>query len=47
MPQDLKRTKTPEQALTTLMALCAKAERSTDDARRLLRRKQDNVLHRL
>ena len=38
MPQDLKRTKTPEQALTTLMALCAKAERSTDDARRLLRR---------
>ncbi len=38
MPQEVKKTKTPEQALAALMAQCAKAERSTDDARRLLRR---------
>ena len=32
-----KRTKTPEQALTSLMRLCARAEKSEGDARRLMR----------
>ena len=32
-----RRTKTPEQALTSLMRLCARAEKSTGDARRLMR----------
>lgn len=32
-----RRTKTPEQALTTLMRLCARAEKSEGDARRLMR----------
>lgn len=32
-----RRTKTPEQALTALMRLCARAEKSTGDARRLMR----------
>lgn len=32
-----KRTKSPEQALTSLMRLCARSEKSTGDARRLLR----------
>lgn len=33
----VKRTKTPEQALAALMRLCARAEKSTGDAMRLLR----------
>lgn len=32
-----KRTKTPEQALASLMRLCARAEKSAEDARRLMR----------
>lgn len=38
-PDTLKsrRTKTPEQALSALMRLCARAERSAADARRLMR----------
>lgn len=32
------RTKTPEQALTSLMRQCARAERCSDDALRLMRR---------
>ena len=32
-----KREKTPEEALSALMRLCARAERSQGDARRLLR----------
>ena len=32
----VKRDKTPEQALTTLMRLCARAEKSTGDALRLV-----------
>ena len=32
-----KRTRTPEQALASLMRLCARAEKSQDDARRLMR----------
>lgn len=32
-----KRTKTPEQALSALMRLCARAEKSESDARRLMR----------
>ena len=32
-----RRAKTPEQALSTLMRLCARAEKSTGDARRLMR----------
>lgn len=35
---DKPRTKSAEQALESLMALCAKAERSTGDARRLMYR---------
>ena len=36
--EDVKRrTKTPEQALAALMRLCARAEKSTGDARRLMR----------
>ena len=31
------RTKTPEQALAALMRLCARAEKSEGDARRLMR----------
>jgi len=38
-PDELKkkRTKTPEQALAALMRLCARAEKSTGDALRLMR----------
>ncbi len=32
-----KRTKTPDQALQSLMRLCARAEKSSGDARRLMR----------
>lgn len=32
-----RRTKTPEQALASLMRLCARAEKSAGDARRLMR----------
>lgn len=32
-----RRTKTPEQALASLMRLCARAEKSASDARRLMR----------
>ncbi len=32
-----RRTKTPEQALASLMRLCARAEKSSGDARRLMR----------
>ena len=38
MVPKVKRDKTPEQALAALMRLCAKAERSSDDALRLMRR---------
>ena len=37
MEQKVKRTKTPEQALVSLMNLCAKSEKCTGDARRLMR----------
>lgn len=37
MPQTVKKTKTPEQALQALMRLCARAERSSGDALRLMR----------
>ena len=37
MSQELK-SKSPEQALAVLMRLTAKAERSSDDAMRLMRR---------
>jgi len=36
-PTRIKRDKTPEQALTALMRLCARAEKSEGDARRLMR----------
>lgn len=36
MPQ-VKREKTPQQALETLMRLCSRAEKCTGDARRLMR----------
>ena len=48
-----KRAKTPEQALAALMRLCARAEKSQDDARRLMRgwglaeREGEQVLARL
>ena len=48
-----RRTKTPEQALTALMRLCARAEKSTGDARRLMRgwgvdpHAQEEVLRKL
>lgn len=48
-----KRTKTPEQALAALMRLCARAEKSEGDARRLMRgwgvsdRDAEAVLERL
>ena len=48
-----RRTKTPEQALAALMRLCARAEKSTGDARRLMRgwgvdeRAQEDVLRKL
>ena len=32
-----RRDKTPEQALAALMRLCARAEKSESDARRLMR----------
>ncbi len=38
MVPKIKRDKTPEQALASLMRLCAKAERSSGDAMRLMRR---------
>lgn len=47
------RTKTPEQALAALMRLCARAERSEEDARRLMTRwgvapaDREQVLERL
>ena len=59
MPQELneknyrKRTKTPEQALERLMALAARAEKSSGDALRLMRgwgvepAAQQDVLHKL
>ncbi len=37
MVQKIKRDKTPAQALASLMRLCAKAERSSGDALRLMR----------
>lgn len=37
MVQKIKRDKTPEQALASLMRMCAKAERSSGDALRLMR----------
>jgi len=37
MVQQIKRDKTPAQALASLMRLCAKAERSSGDALRLMR----------
>ena len=48
-----KRTRTPEQALAALMRLCARAEKSESDARRLMRgwgveeRAAEQVLARL
>ena len=38
-PDELKkkRTKTPDEALASLMRLCARAEKSEGDARRLMR----------
>lgn len=36
--QKIKKDKTPEQALVSLMKLCSKAEKSTGDARRLMYR---------
>ena len=48
-----KRAKTPEQALAALMRLCARAEKSQEDARRLMRgwglaeREGEQVLARL
>ena len=48
-----KKVKTPEQALAALMRLCARAEKSQDDARRLMRgwglaeREGEQVLARL
>lgn len=48
-----KRMKTPEQALTHLMQLCARAEKSSGDARRLMRTwgveesARDGILRRL
>ena len=36
-PKKPARTKTPEQALAQLMRLCARAEKSESDARRLMR----------
>ncbi len=50
---DQPRSKTAEQALSSLMALCARAERSTGDARRLMTRwgvsstDQEGVITRL
>ena len=38
MEQKVKRTKTADQALRSLMNLCARGERSTADARRLMRK---------
>ena len=35
---EMKRTKTPERALSDLMTACAKSEKATSDARRLLAR---------
>lgn len=37
MPPRKPRTKTPEQALSSLMRLCARAEKCESDARRLMR----------
>ena len=37
MEQKVKRVKTPEQALVSLMNLCAKSEKSSGDARRLMK----------
>ena len=48
-----RRTKSPEQALAALMRLCARAEKSTGDARRLMRgwgvdeRAQEAVIRKL
>lgn len=36
LPKDVKKTKTPEQALASLMRLCARAEKSSGDAMRLM-----------
>ena len=51
--QKIKRDKTPEQALASLMKLCSKAEKSSGDARRLMYRwgiardDQDKILAQL
>lgn len=51
--QPIKREKTPEQALASLMKLCSKAEKSSGDARRLMYRwgigkaDQDRILAQL
>lgn len=51
--QKIKREKTPEQALASLMKLCSKAEKSSGDARRLMYRwgiappEQQKILDRL
>lgn len=51
--KSVKRTKTPEQALTSLQRLCARAERSSGDAMRLMatwgveRSKRHEILQKL
>ncbi len=51
--QKIKKDKTPEQALASLMKLCSKAEKSSGDARRLMYRwgiakaDQDKILAQL
>lgn len=51
--QKLKKDKTPDEALASMMKLCAKAERSSGDARRLMYRwgieksAQEKILKRL
>ena len=53
MRPKIKRNKTPEQALASLMRLCARSERSSGDALRLMRtwgveaREQQGVLDKL
>lgn len=37
VPQHIKRSKSPEQALSALMRLCARAEKCSGDALRLMR----------
>lgn len=53
VPQSVRRSKTPEQALASLMRLCARAEKCSGDALRLMRgwgvepAAQGNVLRQL